>query len=330
MFDSVEGQKGDDGGEADRCSLNSQLPGSAPIEADRLEAQLTALGYEMRLVFFLSDPGVDEFRRARFVHLGELCVDDWLPTAPGGANWILIAVQRDARDGAAAVFIRRKLALRSPEEWVEVGTVFLPGWYWLNDRAAKDVYPAYFSGVQWQRSSEVGNPLCTERVIGVHPIAFPSLTPATAFRTETATAPVLDRLRERLVTLSNQGDGCSPVLADSGAGEIEDACIGGYLWDSASVDESGPYAVGGDEPCPVCNHARWLARCEPVARRMGIEAAERGEGVETNPYPFAARFLSDGHQLHQWWDAGWTAYQGSVIADAGALTYPHVSDSDAS
>lgn len=46
-----------------------------------------------------------------------------------------------------------------------------------------------------------------------------------------------------------------------GAGYPDACCIDGFLWDLDSCDEpGGGLSIGGDDPCPKCNHELFIER----------------------------------------------------------------------
>ena len=51
--------------------------------------------------------------------------------------------------------------------------------------------------------------------------------------------------------------GCDYRGRDFGASYIDSCCIDGYLWDLDSGDSDSLW-IGGDIPCPECNHDAWI------------------------------------------------------------------------
>ena len=51
--------------------------------------------------------------------------------------------------------------------------------------------------------------------------------------------------------------GCDYTGNDFGARYIDSCCIDGFLWDLDSGD-SDSLSIGGDIPCPECNHEEWI------------------------------------------------------------------------
>lgn len=61
-----------------------------------------------------------------------------------------------------------------------------------------------------------------------------------------------------------------------GASYPDACCSDGYLWDLDSCDEpGGPLFIGGDDPCPRCNHEEYLGRVlEDIAEEGAIAACD--------------------------------------------------------
>ena len=50
---------------------------------------------------------------------------------------------------------------------------------------------------------------------------------------------------------------CNYQGHEFGANYLDSVCIDGFLWDADSGDSEG-LSVGGDIPCPKCNHDKWV------------------------------------------------------------------------
>ena len=70
---------------------------------------------------------------------------------------------------------------------------------------------------------------------------------------------------------------------DFGAGYIDSCCIDGYLWDLDSGD-SDSLSIGGDIPCPKCNHDAWIEYIRDDIETQGYVDFEAGKKVEVCPF----------------------------------------------
>jgi hypothetical protein len=69
---------------------------------------------------------------------------------------------------------------------------------------------------------------------------------------------------------------CEYMGYEFGAGSYPDSvCIDGYLWDADSGSGDG-LTVGGEKPCPECNHESWLQYgLDSVEEEGAIAAAHK-------------------------------------------------------
>jgi ribosome modulation factor len=119
------------------------------------------------------------------------------------------------------------------------------------------------------------------------------------------TEPVEDRLLKETVTLSDDAIGCGYQGYEFGAHYLDSVCIDGYLWDADSGEageEGWLYSIGGDTPCPHCNHASWAEGALESANEDGFQ---RERSREDCPFPTNVRFVHLGDALRNAWLAGW-------------------------
>ena len=115
--------------------------------------------------------------------------------------------------------------------------------------------------------------------------------------------------------LRNDGTGCDYEGHGFGASYPDVTCIDGFLWDLDSCDEpGGGLSVGGDIPCPQCNHARWLEHVRDGVIDAGYEAAYGGKTVADCPFPAKAKFPQDGETLKAWWILGFREHEAEMSA----------------
>ena len=77
--------------------------------------------------------------------------------------------------------------------------------------------------------------------------------------------------------------GCDYRGMDFGARYIDSCCIDGYLWDLDSGD-SDSLSIGGDIPCPKCNHDAWIEYIRDDIETQGYVDFEAGKKVEDCPF----------------------------------------------
>jgi hypothetical protein len=101
-----------------------------------------------------------------------------------------------------------------------------------------------------------------------------------------------------------------------GANYPDSVCIDGYLWDADSCDEPGgkTLRVGGELPCPECNHDAWLEYQKDEVLNDGGVAFLEGKPESVCPFPAKARYPQDGEKLKQWWIEGWKEAQKEEVA----------------
>lgn len=79
--------------------------------------------------------------------------------------------------------------------------------------------------------------------------------------------------------------GCEYQGYEFGAGYLDSICIDGFLWDADS-GEARPdgwlYDIGGEQPCPQCNHAEWLEYGQDQVENTGYEVAIKKESRVRN------------------------------------------------
>lgn len=91
-----------------------------------------------------------------------------------------------------------------------------------------------------------------------------------------------------------------------GANYPDACCIDGYLWDLDSCDvPGGTLSVGGDEPCPQCNHGAWLERFEEEFAMEGYQAAEDGKPFHYCHKKIRNEQPEDKAKIKTWWAAGY-------------------------
>lgn len=116
------------------------------------------------------------------------------------------------------------------------------------------------------------------------------------------------------MNLSNDAKGCDYTGYEFGGGYVDSTCIDGWLWDMDSCDEpGGALSVGGDIPCPKCNHAAWLEHVKDGVIEAGYGAADDGDSKSSCPYPQNARFPEDGEILKKWWLKGFSDFHAEKI-----------------
>ena len=77
--------------------------------------------------------------------------------------------------------------------------------------------------------------------------------------------------------------GCDYRGMDFGANYIDSCCIDGYLWDLDSGDSNSLW-IGGDIPCPKCNHDAWIEYISGDIEVQGYLAFENGKTIEDCPF----------------------------------------------
>ena len=78
--------------------------------------------------------------------------------------------------------------------------------------------------------------------------------------------------------------GCDYGGMDFGASYIDSCCIDGYLWDLDSGDSDSLW-IGGDIPCPECNHDAWIEyTISEDIEEQGYLAFEDGKTIEDCPF----------------------------------------------
>ena len=77
--------------------------------------------------------------------------------------------------------------------------------------------------------------------------------------------------------------GCDYRGMDFGARYIDSCCIDGYLWDLDSGDVYN-LSIGGDIPCPQCNHDAWIEYISDDIEGQGFLAFENGKTIEGCPF----------------------------------------------
>lgn len=104
---------------------------------------------------------------------------------------------------------------------------------------------------------------------------------------------------------------CDYTGNDFGAPYNDACCIDGFLWDLDSCDEpGGGLSVGGDIPCPQCNHKNWLEYYEEDVINDGYNGFIDGK-PETG-YP-KARFDQDQEKIKCWWEQGWNEAKEAYV-----------------
>lgn len=94
-----------------------------------------------------------------------------------------------------------------------------------------------------------------------------------------------------------------------GATYPDACCIDGYLWDLDSCDEpGGDLHVGGDVPCPQCNHAGWIDSFEDELNEQGYTAAEKHQPREYKHVKVRHEQPEDEAKMRGWWLAGYDYY----------------------
>ena len=94
---------------------------------------------------------------------------------------------------------------------------------------------------------------------------------------------------------------------DFGATYPDSVCIDGVLWDAdsgESTEDGWEYDLGGEIPCPECNHDAWLESMHDDIEESGWVAAEEGMPRESTFKPETLRYPNDYETLKTWWLAG--------------------------
>ena len=106
--------------------------------------------------------------------------------------------------------------------------------------------------------------------------------------------------------MSEKIKGCDYTGHDFGASYPDSTCIDGYLWDLDSCDvPGGPLCIGGDEPCPQCNHEQFLERCCDDAAEAGAIAFHDGKERRFPSSRENLRYPEDFEALEKSWLNGW-------------------------
>ena len=80
-------------------------------------------------------------------------------------------------------------------------------------------------------------------------------------------------------------DGCDYQGYEFGAHYLDSVCVNGYLWDADSGNAPGELDVGGDIPCPQCNHDEFLVHNEDNIIEEGYNAFALEMEPDACPYP---------------------------------------------
>lgn len=101
---------------------------------------------------------------------------------------------------------------------------------------------------------------------------------------------------------------CSYQGHEFGAHYLDSVCISGYLWDADSGD-ADCLTIGGEIPCPECNHKEWLQYDKDGVMEKGWIAAEDGEPRTGNYFKTAElRYEKDRRTLVRWWNQGYDSH----------------------
>lgn len=80
-------------------------------------------------------------------------------------------------------------------------------------------------------------------------------------------------------------NGCDYQGYEFGACYLDSVCINGYLWDADSGEPGEALEVGGEIPCPMCNHDEFLEYHEEQLIEQGYAAFMEGIDRGKCPYP---------------------------------------------